>query len=147
METYQSSQIRTDTCIWRELLAIATSDRHSRQCRGSYKDGFYGGSIELNVFPTSVCSGWTIGIEGTEHGRAVRYVLMKAIAERGRYESLPIFFCRDAINLQLSMSEFVNCKSQPIVIPNPAIAGDNLGGEVYRMPRLTTTPTRNRALN
>jgi len=37
----------------------------------------------------------------------IQDVLMKAIAERGRYESLPIFFCRDAINLQLSMSEFV----------------------------------------
>jgi len=30
-------------------------------------------------------------------------MLMKAIAERGRYESLPIFFGRDAIDLQLSI--------------------------------------------
>ena len=30
-------------------------------------------------------------------------VLMKAIAERGRYESLPIFFGCDAIDLQLSI--------------------------------------------
>ena len=82
---------------------------------------------------------------------------MKAIAERGRYESLPIFFGRDAIDLQLSIdhgscpASFATlqvrltmdgpnvfegrldvrvCKSQPIVIPNPAIAGDDLGSEV-----------------
>ena len=70
------------------------------------------------------------------------------------------FFCRDAINLQLSIdhgscpASFATlqvqstmdgpnvfegrldvrvCKSQPIVIPNPAtVAGDNLGGEVCR---------------
>jgi len=32
---------------------------------------------------------------------------VKAIAECGRYESLPIFFGHDAINLRLSMSGFV----------------------------------------
>ena len=67
------------------------------------------------------------------------------------------FFGRDAIDLQLSidhsscLASFATlqvrstmdgpnvfesrldvrvCKSQPIVIPNPAIPGDNLGGEV-----------------
>ena len=50
---------------------------------------------------------YSLFVPSNVHYYPLPYVLMKAIAERGRYESLPIFFCRDAINLQLSMSGFV----------------------------------------